>query len=201
MNEESELCVIGKKYLVDKCPGIHHTYTPKYHSLLSSMRDNAKLVLEIGIGNIPLMKPITGGNYVPGASLRMWRDYFSKAKIIGCDILDDVLFQEPPIHTFSVDQSSESSLNNLMNIVKIFEEYADFIIDDGSHIKDHQIISFKTLWPLLKKGGLYIIEDIFQNNLEELSDLHEKFKFVDAQVELIYRGIHEWDNFIAFRKI
>jgi cephalosporin hydroxylase len=173
----------------------HHTYTPKYHSLLCSMREDAKIVVEIGIGNIPLMKPITG------ASLRMWRDYFPNAKIIGCDILEDVLFQEPPIHTFKVDQSSTSSLVDLINNVKLFGEYADFIIDDGSHIEQHQTISFNTLWPLLKKGCLYIIEDIYINNLERLSKLHEKFNFVDAQVELIYRGEHAWDNFIAYRKI
>jgi hypothetical protein len=52
-----------------------------------------------------------------------------------------------------------------------------------------------------KKGGLYIIEDVFENNLEKYSHLHEKFNFVDAQVELIYRGLNDWDNFIAFRKM
>jgi hypothetical protein len=201
MNNESELCILGKKYLVDKCPAINHSYTPQYHNLLSSMRDTAKIVVEIGIGNIPLMIGISGRNYLPGASLRMWRDYFSNAKIIGCDILDNVLFQEPPIHTFKVDQSSEASLINLMNTVKLIGDYADFIIDDGSHIEEHQIISFKALWPLVKKGGLYIIEDVFENNLEKYSHLHEKFNFVDAQVELIYRGLNDWDNFIAFRKM
>jgi hypothetical protein len=201
MNNESELCILGKKYLVDKCPAINHSYTPQYHNLLSSMRDTAKIVVEIGIGNIPLMIGISGRDYLPGASLRMWRDYFSNAKIIGCDILDNVLFQEPPIHTFKVDQSSEASLINLMNTVKLIGDYADFIIDDGSHIEEHQIISFKALWPLVKKGGLYIIEDVFENNLEKYSHLHEKFNFVDAQVELIYRGLNDWDNFIAFRKM
>lgn len=201
MNNESELCILGKKYLVDKCPAINHTYTPQYDKILKSMRDDAKVVLEIGIGNIPLMIGISGRDYKPGASLRMWRDYFPKAKIIGCDILDNVLFQEPPIHTFRVDQSSEESLINLMNIVKLIEDYADFIIDDGSHNEQHQIITFKTLWPLVKKGGMYIIEDVFEDNLEKYSELPKKFNFIDAQVELIYKGLNNWDNFIAFRKI
>ncbi len=36
----------------------------------------------------------------------------------------------------------------------------DIILDDGSHVSDHQKISFETLWPLLKVGGLYVIEDL-----------------------------------------
>lgn len=34
------------------------------------------------------------------------------------------------------------------------------IIDDGSHIPEHQILTFDKLFPILLKGGTYIIEDI-----------------------------------------
>jgi hypothetical protein len=33
------------------------------------------------------------------------------------------------------------------------------VLDDGSHVGRHQVISFQTLWPLLSEGGLYVIED------------------------------------------
>lgn len=36
----------------------------------------------------------------------------------------------------------------------------DIIIDDGSHISSHQILTFNVLWDKLKIGGLYFIEDI-----------------------------------------
>jgi hypothetical protein len=36
----------------------------------------------------------------------------------------------------------------------------DIILDDGSLIAAHQTASFRTLFPLLKDGGLYIIEDL-----------------------------------------
>jgi hypothetical protein len=36
----------------------------------------------------------------------------------------------------------------------------DFIIDDGSHVNSHQIESFRILWPFLKDGGTYIVEDV-----------------------------------------
>ena len=36
----------------------------------------------------------------------------------------------------------------------------DIIIDDGSHINSHQIETFKILFPKLKIGGYYFIEDV-----------------------------------------
>ena len=35
----------------------------------------------------------------------------------------------------------------------------DVIIDDGSHINEHVIETFKFLFPKLKDGGIYIVED------------------------------------------
>jgi hypothetical protein len=35
----------------------------------------------------------------------------------------------------------------------------DIVLDDGSHVAEHQKASFETLFPLLKEGGLYVIED------------------------------------------
>lgn len=40
----------------------------------------------------------------------------------------------------------------------------DFIIDDGSHYPDHQLLTFQYFFEHgLKPGGVYIIEDIEQN--------------------------------------
>ena len=35
----------------------------------------------------------------------------------------------------------------------------DIIIDDGSHINEHVIKTFNLLFPKLKDGGIYVIED------------------------------------------
>ena len=80
----TSLCLLAQKYYVDKCPAIYHHYTPKYHKLLKDKK--VTVFLEIGIGNHELMAPIVGDHYIHGASLRMWRDYFPQAEIIGCDI-------------------------------------------------------------------------------------------------------------------
>jgi hypothetical protein len=47
-------------------------------------------------------------------------------------------------------------LDNIHNISGDF----DIIIDDGSHINSHQIETFKILFPKLKSGGYYFIEDV-----------------------------------------
>ena len=87
------------------------------------------------------MKSLTNDNYKPGASLRMLRDYFPKANIFGCDILPDVLFNEERITTFQTDQNNEISLNNLISKIG----FVDLIMDDGSHIQEHMVTSFKNL--------------------------------------------------------
>ena len=42
----------------------------------------------------------------------------------------------------------------------------DVLIDDGSHITNHQITSFNVLYSAIKKGGFYVIEDLL-NSYEE----------------------------------
>ena len=36
----------------------------------------------------------------------------------------------------------------------------DIVIDDGSHIPRHMLLTFRHLWPYVRPGGVYIIEDI-----------------------------------------
>ena len=178
LETHSELCMLGKKYFVDKSPFFgNHTYTPEYHKLLKDLRNTIEGVLEIGIGNIPLMRGLTNSSYKPGASLRMWQDYFPKANIFGCDILKNVLFSEERIKTFQADQSNEQSLHNLISSIDMS---LDLIIDDGSHIQSHMITSFKTLWKIIKPTGLYIIEDIHISFFERMTKLNNEFNILDA---------------------
>ena len=43
----------------------------------------------------------------------------------------------------------------------------DVIIDDGSHINEHVIETFNLLFPKLKDGGIYVIEDTQTSYWEE----------------------------------
>lgn len=70
------------------------------------------------------------------------------------------------IHVFIGDQSSMNDLNRLA-----YGKEFDIIIDDGSHLVDHIIISHRTLWPFVADGGFYVVEDTTcaNGNLTEVS--------------------------------
>ena len=69
----------------------------------------------------------------PGASLRVWRDYFPGANIFGADIDQDILFSENRVETFYLDQTSKESIDAMWRAIKISD--FDLIIDDGlAHI-------------------------------------------------------------------
>ena len=64
-----------------------HTYTDYYRRLWGHCRGQVKMVFECGLGtNNPNIKSSMGINGKPGASLRVWRDYFPNAEIFGGDI-------------------------------------------------------------------------------------------------------------------
>ena len=184
-----DLCTtLCEKYLSDKCPKFGHSYSPLYDSILSPCRSKIKNVLEIGIGNIPVMSPLVGHDYKPGASLYMWRDYFPNATINGCDILSEVLFDDHRIKTFLIDQSSRDSLETLV------QSTFDIIIDDGSHVPEHMKLTYEVLWPTISPGGFYIIEDIKKTELEEFVKLNP------TECVFKHEGTWYWDSFVVFRK-
>ncbi len=126
-----------------------HYYTPIYQQHFKNYRKKKIKLLEIGVGG---NKSKTHG----GASLRMWKHYFRKGEIFGLDIYDKSPLEEKRIKIFQGNQADNRFLNDLGTNKGPF----DIIIDDGSHINDHIIASFLTLFPYLKKGGIYVVEDL-----------------------------------------
>lgn len=85
----------------------------------------------------------------------MWEEYFPHAHIHGIDIYDKSLFNKNRIHTHICSQTNKQELNNLIDVIGS----PDVIIDDGSHISSDCIFSFEVLFPRVKSGGIYIVED------------------------------------------
>lgn len=200
INKKTDLCLLFEKYRADKCPSIHHTYSPQYYELLNPIRYSAKNILEIGIGNIPLMTQIVGSDYIPGASIKAWRDFFTNANIYSIDILEEVLFSDDRIKTYQVDQSSATSIQSFIKTIRDEQNediMFDFIIDDGSHRIDHMIISAYEFPNYLKTDGIYIIEDIQEKYLPSLMDV----KFPQLEMTHTYNGISPWDNFLVYKKV
>lgn len=135
-----ELTKIGLKYKTDKSG--RHSYTNVYHKYFNSIRNDVKKVLEIGI--------------LEGASLRMWEEYFPNATIYGIDI-KKVKLDSSRIITYKGSQNNDEDLS------KFIQKYGgdfDIIIDDGSHRMLDQQFSLGFLFPYVKSGGYYIIEDL-----------------------------------------
>lgn len=154
-----------------------HNFISSYNKIFKNFDiDDVEHVLEIGIGCLEKGQMggkngvITKFGYKTGNSLRMWRDCFINANIYGIDIYKEaMIINEDRIQTYVCDQSYPSQLKDLMDI-KI-KKKLNVIVDDGSHELTHQIISFNTLSPYLKEGGIYIIECIQPKNIAHLSDL------------------------------
>src|SRR5690349_18342482 len=99
-----------------------HNYTPLYYEKFGQRRFQPLTLLELGVWK--------------GASLKMWRDFFVNATIIGLDRSAPL----PELDALDImqawgDQDDEGLLNNLAS------HHAPFhiIIDDASHISSKTI--------------------------------------------------------------
>ena len=177
-----------------------HTYVDFYSLLFDHCRNDIKKVFECGIGtNNPNLSSSMGIQYKPGASLRVWRDYFSKANIYGGDIDKNILFEEERIKTFEVDQLQKDSIQKMWNNIK--ENNFDLIIDDGLHTYDAGVILFNNSYSMLRNGGLYVIEDVHPSYLYKLSNFF--IKNYETQIITLKsrsRKLLEDNNIILIRK-
>ena len=92
-----------------------------------------------------------------GASALMWSDWFENAQIVGLDLKLPKLKVTPPnLRLFTGDITSPKTLAVLKKKIQA----PLVILDDASHKWDDQIYGLQTLWPWLRSGGRYIVEDI-----------------------------------------
>lgn len=147
MSDRATLTDLGRLHGTDKALG--HGYTDFYERLIGHLRDRPMRLLEFGIGGY-------SDSASGGESLRMWRDYFPHAEIIGVDIFDKSAVAGDRITILQGDQSDRAFLSRLGREHGPF----DVVIDDGSHVPDHVIITFEALFPHVVDGGYYFVEDI-----------------------------------------
>ncbi|MEH2082682.1 MAG: hypothetical protein V7K89_22680 [Nostoc sp.] len=136
-----------------------HCYAQHYNKHFAPLRLKKLKILEIGIGGYD--DPKAGGE-----SLRMWKAYFPNSMIYGIDIVDKKPLEEPRIKIFQGSQDDESFLKRVISETGGL----DIIIDDGSHVNEHVIKSFNTLFPALNDNGIYVVEDTFTSYLPSFSE-------------------------------
>lgn len=143
-----ELAKLATQHGCDKWNG--HWYAGPYAAQLQHLRDREFTLLEVGIGGYE--NPQQGG-----ASLRMWKDYFRRAQIIGLDIYEKSPHASERIRIY---QGSQADPIAIARILHDFPQGFDVVIDDGSHRSEHVIASLVMLWPYVKQDGWYVIEDM-----------------------------------------
>jgi hypothetical protein len=119
-------------------------YLPTYAELLAPLRGTAFNILEMGVWK--------------GDSLKMWRDAFPEATVVGVDLGPPDLYLGPNVHVITGDQSDAQLL------ARIRAEHApqgfSVIIDDAAHIGQLAARSLQALYAdHLLPGGFYILED------------------------------------------
>lgn len=122
----------------------YHNYTDIYSRYFADLKDKPIKFLEIGI--------------YKGASVKMWEKYFTAADLHFIDItFDNAEYSSPRSHYYLCNQES---VPGLQKFIQDAGGNFDVIINDGGHTMNQQITSFKTLFPHVKRGGMYIIEDL-----------------------------------------
>jgi cephalosporin hydroxylase len=139
-----------------------------YEAAFAPYKDKTIALLEIGISY--------------GASLVLWRKYFENAKFIaGIDNRPEII----PDH-YKIDGVSHFYGDAYDPEIKKQLPKLNIIIDDGSHHLQDQLTALEIYYPLLIKGGIYVVEDIQQ---QLYPDAREQFI---AKVEALTHKSYEW---------
>jgi hypothetical protein len=177
-----------------------HSYTDLYSRLFSHCRASVKKVFECGLGtNNPDIPSSMGISGRPGASLRVWRDYFPNASIYGADIDSNILFEEERIKTFFIDQTDPDTIKSFWE--KVGETDFDLMVDDGLHTFEGGKVLFKHSIDYLSQTGIYVIEDVSLPDLLRFKEFFANLDYVVDYITMFQQGLSLGDNsLIVVRK-
>lgn len=152
MNNFENLEELGVKYNTDKAGKYRrkgafvkgHDYLKYYELFLAPLREKIFTLVELGC--------------YTGASLRMWKEYFPAGNIVGVDLNEKLVSLEEDRISFVCSDAVAQDLPE--KLVSLGGDNIMCIIDDCSHAWGDQRRTFEMLFPILKSGGYYIIEDL-----------------------------------------
>lgn len=124
------------------------------HDRIISPRDSIKLMMEIGVAD--------------GSCLQAWKEVFPNATIVGMDIHHSDKARGDRIEFYLGNQCSKASCENAAG-GRLF----DIIIEDATHQLDATLLTLLFMWPFVKPGGIYVIEEFsdvgsLRNNITSL---------------------------------
>jgi len=162
-----------------RASGSYKGTLPKADDILfaDERRLAVRSVLEIGLGSsLPVSANMawTWAGYTSGGSLIAWSFVFPNATVLGIDIDPTIKIEDYRIRTFAANSMLPWDVRTVMRSQGFIEwdkesrgdrKSLDLIIDDGCHEYICQQVTMFHLWPFLREGGLYVIEDVLSANV------------------------------------
>lgn len=161
----------SNEYILENVLTQGHDYLKNYELFLKEFINDEFTLVELGCDK--------------GESLRMWREYYPKAEIIGIDIKPEVeKILEPDNIKFICENAASDDLPQ--KISETATKDIKIIIDDCSHAWGDQRYSFEKLFPILSSGGYYIIEDMECGTMGAYPDYPPRFQDSQPFLEYIF---------------
>lgn len=151
----------------------HHHYEAAYSRHLENFSSLQGFAMaEIGYGS--------------GSGVNFWLDLFPNRHVYCID-----RDHEGSGNRYDLIQGDQSSIQSLAHAIEQIRHPIDLIVDDGSHLPAHQLLTFSYLFQeLLSKGGVYIVEDIETSYWRRGSIYGYSFNY----------GLHDpWSTIEAFK--
>jgi len=152
----------GPHYLGCDKEFAHKYISNFYEDLMAPLRHREVTLVEIGIST--------------GASLCLWRNYFSKATIIGIDTENNV---KPNFKVENVQYLFRDAYNHDVPLSNI-----DIIIDDGPHNQESHAALLDIYYDKLKDYGMMVIEDVHYDPTSLIEKIRSKFNKDPNELDL-----------------
>jgi trans-aconitate methyltransferase len=135
----------------------NHSYGDAYESLFAppySLRNDVRLMMEVGVAD--------------GSCMLAWRDIFPNATIVGMDIHHSDKAHDDRMEFYIGDQRIQSDCERAAA-----GRQFDLIVEDATHHLPSTLLTLLYLWPFVKPGGLYVVEEFYNvcalvHNIKEL---------------------------------
>jgi hypothetical protein len=148
---------IGIAHQTDKASQFSRTYAKPHNYLVhlerffEPMREHYINLVEIGVGG--------------GESIKTWLEYFPSALVYGVDVVHDTnewnSLQSSPTERYHFACGNQSDARFWDSFFGRFgDPILDVVIDDGSHYACDIRKAFTHVWPHVRRGGIYVVEDL-----------------------------------------
>ena len=168
------------RQIFDECKtdkGSKHSYDLIYEPLFEPNRMNPINFLEIGIWK--------------GHGMAALHEYFPNAAIYGIDIFTRVNPEDVPIlQEWRCDWAKGDSTDpRICSVLDAhFGVMFDYILDDGAHHPEANMLTLRHTWKFLKPGGYYIIEDVWPLELMSNKELKHDWLVKNAEKYSLFKN-------------